>query len=255
MAYLKMYGGRIVPRVKIVSWSAGTDAEIAAMLNAHYAGQINIYDHWDIGDERTVHLSAMSATGVSESHVAQDVTMVLMNKGGKTLTTAINGITECAFIVGQKNCLGEKGYMNSSNTTNGGWNACARRTWCNSVYKNAMPSTLIEIFKEHQNIAANGTGSTAVTSNDYFALQSTKEVLGSASGANATVEANNKQFKYYETSANRIKKLGDSGSATDWWVRSPYNTASTGFCYIGSGGSGGAMDSSGAMALAPFGVI
>lgn len=248
--------------ITIVTWADGTDKEIAEMLDAHYRGDIDIHDYWKVGDERTVALSAMSATGVGESHVAQNVTMVLMNEGGKTLTTAINGKTECAFIVGQKNMLAngtsrEGGYMNSSNVNAGGWDTCARRTWCNSVYKNALPSTLVGIFKEHQNETSKGsTSHTGITvSNDYFALPSEKEIFGSISYANSTAEANNKQFKYYETSSNRVKKAGESGSADIWWERSPLSGDSSNFCGVYSGGIAHHNGARNTYGLAPFGCI
>lgn len=247
--------------IKIVTWANGADEKIAAMLEAHYNGYIDIHDYWTVGDERTVSLSAMEATGVSESHVTQDVTMVLMNEGGKTLTTPIGEITECAFIVGQKNMLAngttlEGGYMNSSNTNGGGWNNCARRTWCNSVYKNALPSTLVKIFKKHQNITANGSSSMTATSNDYFALPSEKEVFGSVTNANATAEENNTQFKYYETSSNRIKYAGETGgSAYEWWERSPYSGSSRFFCCVSGVGTVDVYGASVTRGLAPFGVI
>lgn len=250
MAYLKMYGGQISsPTPTIVTWADGTDAEIAAMLEAHYAGLIDVTAIWDVGDERVVSLSAMEATGVGESHVAQDVTMVLMNVGGKTLT----GGGTCAFIVGQKHSLNEKGYMNSSNTNSGGWDSCARRTWCNSVYKNALPSTLVGIFKQHQNITANGSSSSTATSSDYFALPSEKEVFGSTSYANSTAEASNTQFKYYKTSSNRIKNV--NGSADIWWERSPFGGYSSAFCYVNSRGNASNSNASDNYGLAPFGVI
>ena len=245
----------------IVTWSSGTDAQIAAMLDAHYAGSINIYDYWSVGDERVVPLSAMSATGVGESHVAQNVKMVLMNKGGKTLTTPINGHSECAFIVGQKNMLAngttrEGGYMNSSNTNSGGWDSCARRTWCNSVYKNAIPSTLRGIFKQHKNETADGSSTSKKTSNDYFALPSEKEIFGSVTYANSTAEANNTQFKYYETSSNRIKYQGETGgSASTWWERSPRSGNAADFCIVNSSGYAYYDNAFYARGLAPFGCI
>lgn len=252
MAYLKMYGGQISsPTPTIVTWADGTDAEIAAMLEAHYAGLIDVTAIWNVGDERVVSLSAMETTGVGESHVAQDVTMVLMNVGGKTLT----GGGTCAFIVGQKHSLNETGYMNSSNTNSGGWDSCARRTWCNSVYKNALPSTLVGIFKQHQNITANGSSSSSstITSSDYFALPSEKEVFGSTTYANATAESSNTQFKYYETSSNRIKNV--NGSADRWWERSPGDGDSSHFCSVGSDGNASYGNASYNRGLAPFGVI
>ena len=242
-------------------WADATDAQLAELLQKHYAGEIDLHNMpgWEVGAERTVNLSAMSATGVGESHVAQTVTFVILNKGGKTLA---DGTTECAFIVGQKNCLAngttiEGGYMNSSATNAGGWDSCARRTWCNDVYRAAIPSGFRALFKQHRNITSQGSSgpSSTTTSTDYFAFASEKEVFGTTTYANATAEASNTQFKYYETSANRIKKLGDSGSATRWWERSPYDSNSSTFCSVNSSGGANYYTASGTTGLAPFGCI
>ena len=257
--YYELFGG---PPAKIVTWADGTDAEIVAMVNAADYGFINLADYWSVGDERQVTLSAMEATGVGESHVEQTVTFVLMNAGGKTLVNATSsGRTECSFIVGMKNGLshgttGETGYMNSSLTSNGGWESCARRTWCNDVFRNAIPSTLQGVFKQHLNITANGSASSTIaTSTDYFALPAEKEVFDSNTQANSTAEANLTQFEYYKTSSNRIKKGGDSGSASSWWVRSPRESGSWSFCYVNSTGSADYNDSTRTFLLSPFGVI
>lgn len=252
-AEMKYYEKPYVPP----TWADGSDEEIAEALQKHYAGEIDLHDYWSVGDERTVHLNAMAATGVGESHVAQDVTMVLMNAGGKTLTTPIGSVTECAFIVGQKNILAngttrEGGYMNSSDTNAGGWNQCARRTWCNEVYKNALPSTFVGILKQHQNITAAGTGSTTTTSSDYVALPAEKEVFGSVTYADSTAEASLTQFKYYETASNRIKNQGNAGSAYYWWERSPRTSFGLHFCCVTSDGTVDRDDANAANGLAPF---
>ena len=249
---LQTFGG-----VKIVTWADGTDEEIVAMVEAADKGEINLADHWKVGDERVVHLSAMAATGVygvEDSHVAQDVTFVLMNGGGKTLSTPIaSGRTTCSFIVGQKNGLANEGYMNSTDTTSGGWNSCARRTWCNEIYYNAIPSSIRSIFKKHKNITANGESTTTVTSDDYFALPAEKEVFGSNTYANSTAEASLTQFTYYATSSNRIKKGGDSGSIGFWWERSP--SIAGRFCDVSSDGSPRGSSAEKTRLLAPFGCI
>lgn len=250
----------VKPALEIVTWANGTDAQIAAMLEAHYAGTINIYDYWTVGDERTVSLSAMAKGAVGETHVAQNVTLVLMHKGGKTLTTPVSGKSTCAFVVGQKNCLAngttiEAGYMNSTNTNSGGWDSSKRRTWCNETYRNAFPAALKALFKQFNNVTASGSSTAKVTSEDYFALASEKEIFGSVTYANSTAEADNTQFDYYKTSANRVKKRGDSGSAYYWWERSPSSGYSNGFCNVGSGGSASYGGASGACGIAPFGCI
>lgn len=250
----------VKPALEIVTWANGTDAQIAAMLEAHYAGTIDIGDYWKVGDEREVSLSAMAKGAVGETHVAQNVTLVLMHKGGKTLTTPVNGKSTCAFVVGQKNCLAngttiEAGYMNNSDTNSGGWVASKRRTWCNETYRNALPASFKGLFKEFYNKNASGSGTTIQTATDYFALPSEVEVFGNVKYANKTAEADNTQFDYYKTSANRVKKKGDSGSAYYWWERSPFSGYSNGFCFVYSDGSANFSYASGAGGIAPFGCI
>lgn len=250
----------VKPSLEIVTWANGTDDQIAAMLEAHYAGTINIYDYWKVGDERNVQLSAMAAGAVGETHVAQTVTYRLDHAGGKDLETAINGKSKCAFVVGQKNFLangtnGEWGYMNSSNTNAGGWDSSKRRTWCNDTYRNALPAKFRALFKRHKNVTANGSGSTAVTSIDYFALPSEKEVFGATSYANSTAESANFQFDIYKTSANRVKKQGNAGSAYYWWGRSPYSGGSNYFCIVSNSGSADWYSANDINGIAPFGCI
>ena len=242
-----------VQTLKIVSWADGTDEEIAAMVKAADAGKINLSDYWSAGDTRTVHLSAMSGSvsNANESHAAQDVQMVLTNPGHFTLASG----KPCNFVVLQKDCLREIGVMNSQNTNSGGWNNCPRRTWCNSVYRNAIPEPLRGIFKQFKTRAANGSGSSAVESTDYFALPSEKEVFGSITYSNSSAESQNTQFQYYKTASNRIKKLGINGSAYWWWERSPISGGSYRFCDVGSGGTANADGAGETDGLAPFGCI
>ena len=236
-------------KVEIVSWASGTDEQIAAMVAAADAGQIDLSDYWSAGDTRTVQLSAMSATGVGESHAEQTVQMVLTDPGHYTLA---NG-KKCNFVVLQKDCLKETGYMNSSNDNSGGWNNCARRTWCNSVYRNAIPSTLRGIFKQFTTYAANGTGSSSVASSDYFALFSEKEVFGSTTYANSSAESKNSQLTWFKTSSNRIKRV--NGRAGYWWERSPRSSHYTFFCAVIYNGNADSWGAQTILGLAPFGCI
>lgn len=248
------------------AFNVATDSEIATMVTAADQGKIDLYDDagWEVGQEHEITLSAMAATGVSEAHAAQTATLVIMNKGGKVLNNAVKDKTGgdrtiCSFVVGLKNGLIETGYMNSSDTNSGGWDSCARRSWCNSVFRNAIPSALKNTFKQFINHTANGSESSAVDSVDYFALPSEKEVYGSAVYSNATAEAANNRFSYYETSEGIIKKKGDSGSASNWWQRSPYNGKTTAFCRANPNGSSGyngmAASTSNMAVISPFGCL
>ena len=235
--------------LEIVSWASGTDEQIAAMVAAADAGQIDLSDYWSEGDTRTVSLSSMSATGVGESHAAQSVQFVLSDPGHFTLASG----KPCNFVVNMKDCLKETGYMNSSNTNSGGWNGCARRTWCNNVFRNAIPSGLRPAFKQFKTKAATGTGTASTTSTDWFALPSEMEVFGRVTYANSSAESGNTQLNYYKTSSNRVKKV--NGSADWWWERSPYSSYSAAFCVVYSDGSASHYNASYGNGLSPFGCI
>lgn len=265
------------------SWSTGTDAEITKALEDHYAGKIDLTNYWAVGDERTIHLSTMSATGVGESHVEQDAVFVIMNVDNGVnavsnpnynyqLVTPINGHTRPAFIVGMKNLLAngttvEHGYMNSTQTNAGGWESCARRTWCNSVYYNALPTKFKNILKQVRVKAMNNgnqSGAALVESNDYVFLAAATEVFkgdsmygqGSSQGqqtAYAHLAEYNalSRWDYYATTSNRIKTARNSGSAYPWWERSPYYSNSTYFCFVNSSSSAGNYNASSTRGLAP----
>lgn len=246
--------------VKIVTWAAGTDAEIADMVAAADAGQISLKDYWAAGQERTVQLSAMAATGVSETHAAQSATLVLMDSActGFTLaTTTSGGKTKPDFIVGLKNSLLEKGYMNSSNTNANGWSGCARRTWCNNVFRPAIPSSLRGIFKQFKWKQGKGGGSSSglLETTDYFGLPPEKAIFGRDSYAFTDEDALYAQWDWYKTSTNRIKKIGDDGSDGLWHECSPRSGSSSGFCYVSSVGSASSGNASVIIGLAPFGCI
>lgn len=235
--------------LEIVSWADGTDEQIAAMVAAADAGQIDLSDYWSEGDTRTVSLSSMPATGVGESHAAQSVQFVLSDPGHFTLASG----KPCNFVVNMKDCLKKRGYMNSSNTSSGGWNGCARRTWCNNVFRNAIPSGLRPAFKQFKTKAATGAGTASTTSTDWFALPSEMEVFGRVTYADSSAESGNTQLNYYKTPSNRLKDT--NGNLVWWWERSPRNSAfSIYFCAVDDGSAhyASARDNYG---LSPFGCI
>lgn len=239
--------------LKIVTFADGTDEEIAAMIQAHYDNKINIADYWAVGDKRSVNLSAMSATYVGESHRAQTVQFAIADFGKDELSTPINGHTMAAITLTQVNCLmdatsannsnngsndTEKGYMNSTNTNVGGWKGCARRTWCNDVYYNALPSVFKSMVKEvNKKTSAGNQSSTINTTTDKVFLLSEIEIFGTTS---YSVSGEGTQYQYYKNAtANRYKmpKWGSSSSSHIYWQRSPYSGNSSRFCIVDYSGS------------------
>lgn len=239
--------------LRIVAFATGTDKEIAKMIQAHYDNKINIADYWAVGDTRSVSLSAMSATGVEESHRAQTVQFVIGDFNHDDLTTAINGHTKAAVTLLQKDCLmdasnasnpvngfnnTENGYMNSSNTNAGGWKNCARRTWCNNVYFNALPSVWQSMVKTvNKKVSVGNNQSTIETVKDKIFLAAEIEIFGSTTYSFA---GEGTQYQYYKNAtANRYKmpKWTSSYVSNIYWERSPRSGYTTRFCFVTIDGS------------------
>lgn len=253
--------------LKIVAFADGTDAEIEKMIEAHYAGKINIGDYWAVGDKRTIHHNAMAATGVSESHKANDYIYVIIGIEHDDLVTAINGKTKAAITIQTErmlyldttteynasyNASHECGYMNSSNTNSGGWGYCDRHTWCNNVYKKCLPTYIQNMMKQVRKLTSEGSQSNTIkTSNDYAFLPSEIEIFGSVTYSYA---GEGKQYQYFKNAtANRYKKPRYSSTyvSGQYWTRSPYSSGSDSFCGVGRGGGANADSASNTGGIAP----
>ena len=237
------------------TWSNGTDAQIKKMLDDHYAGKINVQNYWNVGDVRTVNLSSIAAVdNYIPGQSAQTVQFVLSEKGGKTLTTPLNGKTTCAFQVDQVNSLLTSSHFNKNTgrkDNKGGWRDIDLRSWCNNQYKNSIPSIFQSCFKQFKNKTTAGDKSTTIyETDDMFALRAQIEILGTYNYASVQEGSH---ITYYKTNANRIKKIGST--ASNYWLRSPYIDGRTQFDYISTSGSIGARDYTYAYGIAPFGVI
>lgn len=253
--------------LKIVAFADGTDAEIEKMIEAHYAGKINISDYWAVGDKRTIHHNAMDATGVSESHRANDYAYVIIGIEHDDLVTAINGKTKAAITIQTErmlyldttteynasyNASHECGYINGSSTNSGGWEGCVRRTWCNNVYKKCLPTYIQNMMKQVEKLTSAGSRSSTIkTSNDYAFLLSEIEIFGSAAYSYA---GEGKQYQYFKNAtANRYKKprFDDSLVSGHYWERSPYFGSESRFCHVGVSGDSHYNDASNSYGIVP----
>lgn len=253
--------------LKIVAFADGTDAEIEKMIEAHYAGKINISDYWAVGDKRTIHHNAMDATGVSESHRANDYAYVIIGIEHDDLVTAINGKTKAAITIQTErmlyldttteynasyNASHECGYINGSSTNSGSWEGCVRRTWCNNVYKKCLPTYIQNMMKQVKKLTSAGSRSSTIKiSNDYAFLLSEIEIFGSATYSYA---GEGKQYQYFKNAtANRYKKprFDDSFVSGHYWERSPYYGSESKFCHVGASGNSHYGDASNSYGIVP----
>lgn len=270
-----IYESYVMP--KIVTFQGGTDDEIAAMLEAHYRGLINIGDHWKIGDTRKVHINAIKySENNSTSHVAQDMTMIIMDFNHDDLSTPINGKTKAAVSVGFREAMGNNGtgeyvyYWGQShipveNTEN--YSHTPLRKWLNGDLLNALPTTFSSIIKEvnKKNLAEHYSSNGApIITKDKIWLLSYPEVFGTVSYDGYINRSNPKdfegtQYKYMKTSNNRMKyanENGSSGRSCTYWLRSPsstYYNSTDGYRWItvNNNGAADAYIGSGSMLISP----
>ena len=238
--------------VKTVAFNdSATDQEIIDMLDAHEQGIINITDYWTVNDTRTASISSIAATGVGESHAAQQVHVVLSHRGGQTLEDG----SACTFQWDFVEALAEAGYMNSSNTNSGGYDGSARAPWNDTPMYNALPAWLKKMTKPFKVTSGVGGGASSglQTTVHKLALRAEKEVFGTRSYSFSDEANALTQVDYYKTADNRKKKRGISGSVNDWWLRSSYSGYSLRFCIVNSDGSASNDYASDTCGLAPFG--
>ena len=146
-------------------------------------------------------------------------------------------------VFGMMGVLNTTYQMNSSNTNAGGWPATKMRTYLNQTVLYALPTVWRNVIKSVQVLSSAGeTSPEIVTSIDKLFLFSNAEVGGSVTTVpycNEVAEgADSVQLPIFTDNASRIKKhYNGTGSAANWWLRSPNATGATGFSGVGSSGN------------------
>ena len=237
----------VVAGIPMVGFSWGTDAQIAAILDAAAAGTINLQTDagWKIGDQRLIQVAAHVA-GNSVAQPAQSIPIDI---------TSFDEYEGCGnkLQFDFAASLSALVRMNSSNTTTGGYGASEMFTTTLPALVNALPEWLRTRLKTFDVQGTAGGYSTTLTtiSGNKLALRSAYEVFGS--GQNGLAQEGT-PVPYYVNQVNyRIKSQGINGSASSWWERSPSGAAS--FCNVGSGGTADNGGASAARGVAPFGCI
>ena len=186
-----------------------------------------------------------------EAHAAQDVQMVLMNIGGYELTEG----GECAFVVGQKDCLNEPGVMDEGNVYTKHWDECSRRAWCNADYYNSFPQNITSIFRKMKTTSGvYPSNSAPVACDDYFALFGEKEVFNANTYEQIAAGSEMNPIAYYNNvAANRFKKI--NGIDSYWYLRSKNRNNGQDYCAVDMYSNPGSRTMNTAYGIAPFGCI
>ena len=153
-------------------------------------------------------------------------------------TYAAGGTAPLTFQM--HDCYDETKQMNSSNTNSGGWQNSAMRTTHLPAILNMMPAEVKAAIRDVQKKSSAGNQSSSIqTTNDKLFLLSEIEIFGSTTYSFA---GEGKQYDYYKAGNSKVKNL--SGSAYNWWERSPYSSNSADFCDVYSIGAANANNAS-----------
>ena len=182
---------------------------------------------------------------------------------GNSKTMTINGASYQIDIIGKNHdtytaggtapltfqlhdCYGETKKMNSSNSNKGGWTSCAMRSTHLPAILALMPTEVQNGIREVNKLTSAGNKSSTInTTADKLFLLSEVEIFGSTKYSAA---GEGTQYDYYKAGNSKVKKR--SGSAADWWERSPDASISTLFCRVDRNGNAGGNYASGAYGVA-----
>ena len=176
----------------------------------------SVPDSWVVGNSKTMTING------------RDYQIDIIDKNHDTYTAG--GTAPLTFQL--HDCYGTKYKMNSSNTNAGGWKSCAMRTTHLPAILALMPTEVQNGIREVNKLTSAGKQSSAInTTADKLFLLSEIEIFGSVESSK---KGEGSQYSYYHAGRDKVKKV--SGSASEWWERSPNGVSNAGFCNVSKGG-------------------
>lgn len=247
-------------------WSVGDTKTItlsgtvgSVSLNTSLNVFILGFDHNSAKEGTGISFSGFKTTDATKKDVclvdgsygsySSSTTSFTMNPGTSSSDSTNSGGWKKAKI--RKNILG------STDVENGDATAAATTNPVANTLMAALPADLRAVLKPITKYTDNvGNDSTAVSSItptvDYLPLMAEFEVFGTKNYANSNEQTYQAQYQYYKSGKSKVKyKHSDVTTAAAWWLRSPYASYSTTFCYVNSAGSANSYLSGHSYGLAP----
>lgn len=243
--------------VRLVSWTYGSDEDVAAMIDAAHQGLIDLQEDagWRVGEFRTIHVDAWTGGG-NVSHAAVDIKIAISQFGD---------YNECGSVL-QFDFLEsfpEKQRMTASNTNVGGYSATEMYTTTLPALVEALPSWLKTRLKTFSVVATEGNQSTTLETigNNKLALRSASEVRATPNASYFPVSEGS-EVQFYQTTPDsssggtRYRYKAGTSSTDGWLLRSPAMGSTSYFGYINSYGTDGATSpATASYYVAPFGCL
>ena len=220
---------RTVGGVEIASWTWGTDAQIAAMLDAARAGTIDLQTDalWRVGDLRMVSVGAFASPSVN--HNARTVPLVISDFAEYE---GCGSVLQFDFY----ETLTQKDRMNTTTSNVGGYGGSEMYLSTLPALAAALPTWLRTRLRTFSVKASEGNKSSAIetVSGNLLALRSEAEITG---GNAYSFAGEGTRAALYRVGVNAKKLIcGNYADASDYWLRSPDSTT-TRFCRITTQGT------------------
>ena len=208
--------------LSLMSAAISNNRDITNTTTTVYVDYGDIHRKIDVGDQVTIALNGVNYV----------FDVIGFNHDTLTTSTAYGANTQTgkAGITFQMHDLFATNYkMNSSNTNSGGWKSSAMRTSTMATMKGYLPAAWQTAIKPVNKISGTGGGSSSGTEtvSDSCFLLAEIEIFGSTT---YSVSGEGTQYAYYKADNSKVKNW--SGSAYDWWERSPCSGRSNTFCSV-----------------------
>lgn len=210
-----------LPQIELenTSW-----AEISAISKAGQAA-----NYWAIGDQKTISVNGVNylVDIIGFDHdVPTDPAAYGRSKAG--ITFQLHDLLTTTY------------QMNSTNTNKNGWKGSVMRTSTIATLLSQLNSDLSAVIVPVNKLSGVGGGvsSGTETTSDSLFLLANIEVFGTI---DYSFKGEGTRYSYYQNGGSKIKNK--SGSAFDWWLRSPRSGDSKLFCRTNSSGSAGSYTS------------
>lgn len=228
------------------------DNEWSTIKSVSDAGQGANY--WSIGDRKAVTLNG-TVGALTLSNYTTYVFIIGFNHNANVegtnrihfqlAKTALSGGTDVALYDASAGFE-----MNTNDTNSGGWSASnMRKSVCGTSLSSysgtilaVIPAALRTVLKsvtKYTNNTGNSSAASAVTATtDYFFLLSEYEVCGELTASNTNEKSKQAQYPYYSAGNSKIKyNHGETGTAVNWWLRSPASNGLDSFMIVYRSGS------------------
>ena len=226
VSYTNGLNGLEADVISLFSAAISNNSAITNTTSTVYIDFGNVHRKVSVGDQVTLSLNG--------TNYAFDI--IGFNHDTLTDTAAYGEETATgkAGITFQMHDLFATVYMMNSSTNRGGWKSSAMRTSTMATMKGYLPAAWQTAIKPVNKVSGTGGGSSSGTEtvSDSCFLLAEIEIFGSKT---YSVAGEGTQYAYYKAGNSKVKDK--SGSAFDWWERSPGSGDNEGFCKVTSNGS------------------